>query len=60
MLSRDPAEEHRAASPLELFFDLCFVVAVAQAGERLHHALAEGHVGDPGTVPDGMAGAGRG
>jgi low temperature requirement protein LtrA len=46
MLSRDPTEEHRAASPLELFFDLCFVVAVAQAGDRLHHALAEGRVGE--------------
>jgi low temperature requirement protein LtrA len=53
MLSRDRAEEHRAASPLELFFDLCFVVAVAQAGERLHHALAEGHVGD-GVLAYGM------
>ncbi|MFC9243747.1 low temperature requirement protein A [Streptomyces sp. NPDC057136] len=45
MRSRDPDEEHRAATPLELFFDLCFVVAVAQAGVHLVHALAEG---DPG------------
>jgi low temperature requirement protein LtrA len=44
MSPRDPTEEHRAATPLELFFDLCFVVAVAQAGNRLHHALAEGLV----------------
>ena len=28
---RDTDEEHRASTPLELFFDLCFVVAVAQA-----------------------------
>ncbi|MGT2528833.1 low temperature requirement protein A [Streptomyces nojiriensis] len=30
---------------MELFFDLCFVVAIAQAGARLVHALAEGHPG---------------
>ena len=29
MRSRSPEEEHRAATPLELFFDLVFVVAVA-------------------------------
>ena len=33
MASRDTAEEHRASTPLELLFDLCFVVAVAQAGD---------------------------
>ncbi|MER5731657.1 low temperature requirement protein A [Streptomyces sp. NPDC002138] len=44
MTARSPDEGHRAATPLELFFDLCFVVAVAQAGARLVHALAEGHV----------------
>ncbi len=37
-------EPHRAATPLELFFDLCFVVAVAQAATSLHHFLAEGHL----------------
>ena len=31
MTGRDPAEAHRASTPLELLFDLCFVVAVAQA-----------------------------
>ncbi|WP_051838950.1 low temperature requirement protein A [Streptomyces sp. NRRL F-5126] len=46
MTARRRDEEHRASTPLELFFDLCFVVAVAQAGARLVHALAEGH---PGT-----------
>ncbi|MGP3987176.1 low temperature requirement protein A [Streptomyces sp. 3N207] len=45
MRGRDPGEEHRAATPLELLFDLTFVVAVAQAADQLHHALAEGHVG---------------
>lgn len=42
MLPRDTSEEHRSATPLELFFDLCFVVAVAQAASALHHDLAEG------------------
>lgn len=45
MRARGADEEHRAATPLELFFDLCFVVAVAFAAGRLHHALAENHVG---------------
>ena len=43
MRARSPEEGHRAATPLELFFDLVFVVAIAQAGSSLHHALAEGH-----------------
>jgi low temperature requirement protein LtrA len=42
---RDPHQDHRVSSPLELLTDLCFVVAVAQAGNQLHHALAEGLVG---------------
>ncbi|MGA5423584.1 low temperature requirement protein A [Streptomyces lavendulocolor] len=46
LISRDRDEAHRAATPLELFFDLCFVVAVAQAGVELVHAVAEGHAGD--------------
>ncbi|MFH8346145.1 low temperature requirement protein A [Streptomyces sp. NPDC018045] len=45
MTARGRSEAHRAATPLELFFDLCFVVAVAQAGRQLVHALAEGHPG---------------
>ncbi len=32
------------STSLELLFDLCFVVAVAQAAAQLHHALAEGHL----------------
>ncbi|MFJ3926060.1 low temperature requirement protein A [Streptomyces sp. NPDC090022] len=44
MTARSRDEAHRAATPLELFFDLCFVVAVAQAGRQLVHALAEDHV----------------
>lgn len=42
MVGRDRGERHRAGTPLELLFDLCFVVAVAQAGAQLHHSLAEG------------------
>ena len=45
MTARSRDEEHRASTPLELFFDLCFVVAVAQAGRRLVHAIAEGDAG---------------
>ena len=44
MSGRDPEEEHRASTPLELFFDLCFVVAVAAAAATLHHDLAHGHL----------------
>ncbi len=40
---RDPHEPHRAATNLELLFDLCFVVAVAYAGTELHHAIAGNH-----------------
>ncbi|MEV6393572.1 low temperature requirement protein A [Streptomyces sp. NPDC051907] len=43
MTSRSRDEAHRAVTPLELFFDLCFVVAVAQAGVQLVHAVAEDH-----------------
>ncbi|MCX6396072.1 MAG: low temperature requirement protein A [Propionibacteriales bacterium] len=40
---RDPDEEHRASTPLELLFDLSFVVAVAAAAAALHHDLSAGH-----------------
>jgi low temperature requirement protein LtrA len=45
MVARDRGERHRASTPLELLFDLCFVVAVAQAAAQLHHSLATGEVG---------------
>ncbi|QUQ62860.1 low temperature requirement protein A [Kutzneria sp. CA-103260] len=38
-------ETHRVSTPLELFFDLCFVVAVSQAAGQLHHALGGDHLG---------------
>ncbi|MDO5750331.1 MAG: low temperature requirement protein A [Rothia sp. (in: high G+C Gram-positive bacteria)] len=44
MVPRDPNEHGRAASMLELFFDLVFVVAILFAGSELHHALTHGHV----------------
>ena len=45
MAARDPREQHRVASSLELFFDLVFVIAVSQASQALHHELT---MGDPG------------
>src|SRR4051812_46304676 len=44
MRARPADEAHRVATPLELFFDLCFVVAVAQVGISLHHDVSAGHV----------------
>ena len=46
MRPRDPAQVFRSSSPLELFFDLIFVVAVSFASAQLHHAEV-GH--DPGA-----------
>lgn len=43
MTGRDPDEAHRAATPLELLFDLTFVAAFSQAGDEAAHLLAEGH-----------------
>jgi low temperature requirement protein LtrA len=43
MSGRDPGETHRASTPLELLFDLTFVVAVAEAATQLEHALAASH-----------------
>ena len=45
MAGRNPGETHRAATPLELLFDLTLVVAFAQAGNETAHLIAEGHVG---------------
>ncbi len=44
MTARDPHEEHRVSSPLELLFDLTFVVAISSAAAELHHAITEAHV----------------
>ena len=45
MGGRDPGEGHRAATPLELLFDLTFVIAFGAAANELAHQLAEGHIG---------------
>ncbi|WP_125132358.1 low temperature requirement protein A [Microbacterium sp. 10M-3C3] len=42
MVARDRHDSHRVSSPLELLFDLVFVVAVSQASSTLHHELSEG------------------
>lgn len=44
MVGRDPAEPHRAATSLELLFDLAFVAGFGIAGSQMAHLLAEGHV----------------
>lgn len=53
MHPRDPHQAHRTATPLELFFDLVFVVAVSTASAQLHHELAAGHIAS-GIVSYGM------
>ena len=40
---RDPDEEHRSATPLELLYDLTFVVAFGTAANELARYLADGH-----------------
>ncbi|MFY9921791.1 MAG: low temperature requirement protein A, partial [Mycobacterium sp.] len=45
MSGRDPAEAHRAATPLELLFDLTFVIGFGIAASEFAHQLAEDHVG---------------
>ena len=44
MAGRDIDESHRVPTPLEMLFDLTFVVAIAIAGTPLHHAVAEHHL----------------
>jgi len=44
LVGRDPTEAHRAATPLELLFDLTFVVAFGVAADELAHYLAQGQV----------------
>lgn len=43
MTGRNPGEAHRAASPLELLYDLTFVIGFGAASAQLAHFLAEGH-----------------
>ena len=44
MSGRDPHEDGRSATPLELLFDLTFVIAFGAAANELAHYLAAGHV----------------
>lgn len=41
--ARHPDEPHRAATQLELLFDLVSVIAIAAVTAGLHHAISEGH-----------------
>jgi low temperature requirement protein LtrA len=43
MTGRDPEADHRVATPLELLFDLTFVIAFSVAGSQFAHLVAEGH-----------------
>ncbi|MFJ4169952.1 low temperature requirement protein A [Paenarthrobacter sp. NPDC089714] len=45
MGGRDPHEKHRTATPLELFFDLTFVIAFSVAAGQLAHNVADAHFG---------------
>jgi low temperature requirement protein LtrA len=45
MTARDASEHHRVSTPLELLFDLTFVVAVGQAARGLAHEVEEMHLG---------------
>jgi low temperature requirement protein LtrA len=45
MAGRDPREKHRVATPLELLFDLTFVVAFGLSASEFAHLLVTGHVG---------------
>ena len=43
LMPRATDERGRAATPLELLFDLTFVASFAVAGTELAHGIAEGH-----------------
>ncbi len=50
LVARSITEDHRAASQLELLFDLTFVIAVASITSELAHRIADGHPVD-GVIP---------
>lgn len=54
MTGRDPHEQHRVSSPLELLFDLTFAIAFGVAASQLAHLMAEDHIG-AGLVGFGFA-----
>ena len=43
MTARDRHEPHRAATQLELFYDLVSVIAIAALTAEFHHAISDGH-----------------
>ena len=45
MLGRNPHDRHRVTTPLELLFDLTFVVGFSLAADQLAHSIAAGHIG---------------
>jgi low temperature requirement protein LtrA len=45
MSGRDPHEPHRVATPLELLFDLTFVIAFGVAASEFARMLVSGHAG---------------
>jgi low temperature requirement protein LtrA len=45
MSGRDPHEPHRVATPLELLFDLTFVIGFGVAASEFAHMLVTGHIG---------------
>ncbi|MTD46809.1 low temperature requirement protein A [Conexibacter sp. W3-3-2] len=44
LTGRDPGETHRTATPLELLYDLTFVVAFGVAADEFAHYVADDHV----------------
>ena len=44
MTGRDPHEAHRVATPLELLFDLTFVIAFGLSASQFAHAIADAHI----------------
>jgi len=45
MRGRDPRERGRSTTPVELLYDLTYVIAFAAAADQLAHNVSEGHVG---------------
>lgn len=45
MTGRDPGEKGRSTTPLELLYDLTYVVAFGAAADQLAHGIGDGYVG---------------
>ena len=44
MRGRDPDEQHRVSSPLEVLFDLVFAIAFGLAADQLAEAVGSGDI----------------